>query len=56
MVKHASKIVQRKSGTRYTTLCGRMNAKSRDGMNIAEHAGEVTCQLCRRLMLRELRK
>lgn len=50
MVLHASKVVTRGTATRYTTLCGRMDAKSRDGMNIAGSAAEVTCKLCLRAL------
>lgn len=37
-------------GTTYTTLCGRMNAASSDGMNVAETEAEVTCKFCLRIM------
>jgi len=50
MILHASRIVRRADCTIYTTLCGRMNARSRDGMNIADTAAEVTCKLCLRRM------
>lgn len=33
-------------GTLTTTLCGRMNAKSEDGMNSTEAAADVTCAFC----------
>ncbi|WP_372364215.1 hypothetical protein ACCQ07_22155 (plasmid) [Xanthomonas sp. NCPPB 3583] len=32
--------------TKTTTLCGRMNARSRDGMNIAGADEAVTCKFC----------
>jgi len=50
MILHASRIVRRADCTIYTTLCGRMNARSRDGMNIADTAAKVTCKFCRRRM------
>lgn len=37
-------------GTTYTTLCGRMNRQSSDGMNIADTDAEVTCKFCLKLM------
>jgi len=46
MVLHAGRRIQRPSGMRTTTLCGRMNARSRDGMNIAGDGGVVTCKFC----------
>lgn len=46
MVLHAPRTVQRKHGTLHTTLCGRMNSQSNDGMNIAAAQGEVTCKIC----------
>lgn len=45
-VLHHSMIILRTDRTIYTTLCGRMNAKSRDGMNIANKREEVTCKFC----------
>jgi len=39
-------------GTRWTTLCGRMNAKSKDGMNCTDGTQEVTCKFCLKLMAR----
>jgi hypothetical protein len=46
MVLHAGRRVQRPSGIRATTLCGRMNARSQDGMNIAGDGQAVTCKFC----------
>lgn len=46
MVLHAGRRIQRPGGTRTTTLCGRMNARSRDGMNIADDGEVVTCKFC----------
>lgn len=50
MKLHRSKIIQRPGYTKTTTLCGRMNRKSSDGMNIANTDEEVTCKFCRSLM------
>lgn len=52
MVKHAAKKVERGSHTIYTTLCGRMNKQSRDGMNIADTDAGVTCKFCLRILSR----
>lgn len=46
MKLHASKIIKRANYTRTTTLCGRMNAASQDGMNIADDPRNVSCKLC----------
>jgi hypothetical protein len=46
MIQHASKIIHHANRTVYTTVCGRMNAKSQDGMNIAEKKSDVTCKFC----------
>lgn len=51
MVQHKDK--QRRNafgGMTFTTLCGRMNAASADGMNIADTDEQVTCKFCLRLM------
>ena len=51
MVLHKDK--QRKNafgGTTFTTLCGRTNRQSRDGMNIANSDKEVTCKFCLKKM------
>lgn len=37
-------------GTNYRTLCGRMNARCDDGMNVAETDEKVTCKFCLRRM------
>jgi len=50
VVLHASRIIKRGTATRFTTVCGRMNAASRDGMNIAETETEVTCKFCLRVL------
>lgn len=42
-------------GTRYTTLCNRMNAGCADGMNCSDVDAEVTCKFCLRLMARPKR-
>jgi hypothetical protein len=42
--------------TRFTTLCGRMNRRSSDGMNIANSDDEVTCKFCHRKMDNRLRQ
>lgn len=46
MVLHAGRRIERPGVTRTTTLCGRMNASSRDGMNIADTGEAVTCKFC----------
>lgn len=46
MVLHAGRRIVRPGVTRTTTLCGRMNARSRDGMNIADTGEAVTCKFC----------
>lgn len=52
MILHQSKVVTIKSigAVRTTTLCGRMNRQSRDGMNIANTDDEVTCKFCLKTM------
>lgn len=47
-VLHKGKQVQRQAHTIFSTLCGRSNARSRDGMNIADKPEQVTCKLCLR--------
>jgi len=46
MVLHAGRRIARPGVIRTTTLCGRMNARSRDGMNIAGTDEAVTCKFC----------
>lgn len=47
MVQHKDKRVDLRNGAvRYTTLCGRTNSRSIDGMNIADTDAEVTCKFC----------
>lgn len=46
MKLHKDKQVIRSYGTKFTTLCGRMNVQSTDGMNIADTDAEVTCKFC----------
>jgi hypothetical protein len=50
MKQHKDKQVQRQGYVKVTTLCGRLNAGSRDGMNIANTDAEVTCKFCLKLM------
>ena len=51
MVLHASRQrANRFGGETYTTVCGRMNKASNDGMNIANSDAEVTCKFCLRVM------
>lgn len=38
----------RGGGTMFSTLCGRMNASSKDGMNIADRDEDATCSFCLR--------
>jgi hypothetical protein len=52
MVLHKDKQVSLRCGMRFTTLCGRMNIKSLDGMNIADSDSEVTCKFCLKKMER----
>lgn len=47
MVLHKSDNRQNAyGGTTYRTLCRRSNARSRDGLNIAETDAQVTCKFC----------
>lgn len=47
MKMHKDRQVNLGAGAiRYTTLCGRMNRRSADGMNIADSDAEVTCSFC----------
>lgn len=50
MVLHKDRQVIRAASTRFTTLCGRMNAASVDGMNVADTDAGVTCKFCLRQM------
>lgn len=53
MKLHKSRVVvinAEKDWKRFTTLCGRMNARCADGMNIADHDDDVTCKFCLALM------
>jgi hypothetical protein len=52
MVLHKDRVVEIRSisAVRTTTLCGRMNKRSWDGMNIADTDAEVTCKFCLKLM------
>ena len=53
MTQHQAKQIVRNFGIRTTTLCGRMNSNSRDGMNIAATTEEVTCKFCLKIMKKE---
>lgn len=53
MVLHQSNIILLPDRTIYTTLCGRQNAKSHDGMNIAAKREQVTCKLCLSLLAKK---
>lgn len=47
MALHKDRQVSLGAGaTRFTTLCGRMNKRCSDGMNIADTDAEVTCKFC----------
>lgn len=46
MVQHKDRQIVRPNRTIFTTLCGRMNKQSIDGMNIAATDEEVTCKFC----------
>lgn len=46
LVQHAAKVMPRNGGYITTTLCGRMNARNADGMNIAASNELVTCKFC----------
>lgn len=52
MKQHKDKVVviRALNAVRTTTLCGRMNKQSHDGMNIADTDEEVTCKFCLKLM------
>lgn len=51
MILHKSKNRPNKfGGTNYGTLCGRMNAASSDGMNVADSDDKVTCKFCLKRM------
>jgi hypothetical protein len=54
MVTHFSKINRKNAfgGTTFGTLCNRMNAGSKDGMNCTEKREEVTCKFCLKIMER----
>ncbi len=46
-------VIHERGGVRVTkTMCGRENAKSTDGMNIAERPEDVTCKFCLKLRAR----
>lgn len=54
MVTHAAKTFRRHGGIVTTSVCGRINRASADGMNIAEKPELVTCKFClRRLATNE---
>ena len=46
MALHKDRQVLLPHGIRFTTLCGRMNRRCTDGMNIADADAEVTCKFC----------
>jgi hypothetical protein len=46
MVLHKGRMIIRSWGVRNTTLCGRMNRRCSDGMNIADTDEQVTCKFC----------
>jgi hypothetical protein len=46
MVLHKDRQIVGRYGTKWTTLCGRMNKRNSDGMNIADTDAEVTCKFC----------
>lgn len=50
MVLHQSRVIETRWGTNTTTLCGRTNSRSSDGMNIAGDGEKVTCKFCLRLL------
>lgn len=52
MVQHEGRLIKREGRTKTTTLCGRMNKKNVDGMNIAGWGEAVTCKFCLALMNR----
>jgi hypothetical protein len=48
---HLSKVTpNRWGGFNTTSLCGRLNKQSRDGMNLTATRNEVTCGFCLKLM------
>jgi len=49
MKMHLARIRSNRYGGFNTgSLCGRLNAKSEDGMNLTDKADEVTCKFCRK--------
>ena len=47
MILHSGVMFKNRfGGNTTTTLCGRMNAKTPDGMNIADRPEDVTCKFC----------
>ena len=47
MVTHARRVRPNAfGGTSNGSLCGRLNAASRDGMNITDDRIKVTCKFC----------
>lgn len=53
MVQHKSRVTRLMGNDdwiRYSTLCGRMNRQSIDGMNIAATDDGVSCKFCLNLM------
>lgn len=50
MKVHKVKVSQWFGGERRSSLCGRLNARSADGMNVTDDDCEVTCRFCLRNM------
>lgn len=53
------KVVDRKNrwgGFSKTTLCGRSNSNSTDGMNVTSKESEVTCKFCLKMIENEKSK
>lgn len=50
MKVHKAKAFRRWGGVGTTSLCGRLNAGSRDGMNVTDADNEVTCAFCLKRM------
>lgn len=47
---HLSKIRRSQYGTKFTSLCGRLNKESQGGMNVTVEEKEVTCKFCKEKM------
>lgn len=56
MVTHFAKVTPNEyGGFRTSTLCGRTNSQSKDGMNSSSNEDEVTCKFCMKALLQRHR-